>query len=56
MEDSNYVKNSSVNPFFLIIDKVNGYTEKNGNKYLDITKYTELWDDFKYLIKTIRNG
>ena len=48
---------------YLIIDKVDGYIEeKNGNKYLTFTsvdknkevfiKWTELWNDKKYLIKT----
>ena len=35
MKDSDYVKINSVNPLYLIIDKVNGHIEeKNGNKYL----------------------
>ena len=35
VKDSNYVKSSSVNPLYLMIDKVNGYIEeKNGSKYL----------------------
>ena len=40
MKDYNYVKINSVNPSYLIIDKVDGYTEwnsieeKDGNKYL----------------------
>ena len=62
----------SVNPLYLIIDKVDGYIEeKNGNKYLvfDSTelhstdenkevlkKYSELWDGIKTEIKTISNG
>ena len=34
MEDSDYVKINSVNPLYLIIDKVDGYFEgKNVNKY-----------------------
>ena len=35
MKDSDYVKINSVNSFYLIIDKADGYTEKNGNKYLN---------------------
>ena len=62
----------SVNPLYLIIDKVGGYIEeKNGNKYLvfDSTelhstdenkevlkKYSELWDGIKIEMKTISNG
>ena len=53
MKDSDYVKMNSVNPLYLIIDKVDGYIEeKNENKYLTLvstdknievlTKYTEL--------------
>ena len=56
----------SVNPLCPIIGKVDGYIEEsNGNKCLVLafpeknievlTKYTELWDEIKYLIKTI-NG
>ena len=66
MNDSDYVKINSVNPSYLIIDKVDGYIqESNGNKYLTLastdqrkevlTKQTELWDGIKYLIKTM-NG
>ena len=62
MKDSNYVKVNSVNPLYLIIDKVDGYTvEKNGNKYLAVVstdknkevliRYTKLWDKIKNLIE-----
>ena len=35
MKDFDYVNVHSVNPFYLIIDKVDGYIEeKNENKYL----------------------
>ena len=35
MKDSDYVKINSVNPLYLIIEKVDGYIEvKNGNKYV----------------------
>ena len=38
MKDSDYVKINSVNPLYLIIDRMDGYTEeKNGNKYLILT-------------------
>ena len=37
MKYSDYVKINSVNPFYLIIDKVDGSTEeKNGTKYLTL--------------------
>ena len=62
MKDSDYVKINSVNPLYLIIDKVDGCSEeKNGNKYLTLVstdknkevliKYTELWDKIKNLIE-----
>ena len=55
MEDSDYVKSNSVNPLWLIIDKVDGYIEEiNGNKYLILDStdknkevlinYTNCWD------------
>ena len=64
MKDSDNVKVKIVN---LIIVKVDGYIEeKNGNKYLTLVsankneevliKYTELWNETKYLIKTINSG
>ena len=38
MKDSDYVKINSVNPLYLIIDRMDGYIEeKNGNKYLILT-------------------
>ena len=62
MKDSHYVKINSINPLYLIIDKVDGrIEEKNGNKYLTLvstyknkevlTKYAELWDKIKNLIE-----
>ena len=67
MKDSDYVKINSVNPLYLIIDKIEGhFEEKNGNKYLilDSTdknkevliKYTKLWDGIKNEIVTINGG
>ena len=66
MEDTDYVKINSVNPLYLIIDKVDGYIEeKNGNKYLTLVstdknkevlkKYVELWYKIKNLIKKIND-
>ena len=54
IKDSKNVKISSLNPLYLIINKVNGYFEEvNGNKYLmlvptnetreKIKRYEELW-------------
>ena len=62
IKDSDYVKINIVIPLYLIIDKVDGcFEEKNGNKYLTLvstdknkevlTKYTELWNKIKNLIK-----
>ena len=56
----------SLNPFYLIINKADGYIkESNGNKYLILdstdknnevlTKYTDIWLKSKYLIKTIND-
>ena len=64
MKDFDHVKINSVNPFYLIIGKVDGYIEeKNRNEYLTLastdknkevlTKYTKLWDKIKNLIKKI---
>ena len=62
MKDFDYVKINSVNPLYLIIDKVDGFIEeKNGNKYLTLVskdknkevliKYTERWNEVKNLIE-----
>ena len=61
---SKYVKTNSVNPIYLIINKVNGYIEKiNGKKYLILVptneskeknkKYEELWSKVRDLISSI---
>ena len=66
VKDSDYVKINSVNPLYLIINKVNGYFEEiSGNKYIVLvstdknkevlTKYTELWDGIKNSIEKINN-
>ena len=66
MKDSDYVKINSVNPLYLIIDKIEGhFEEKNGNKYLilDSTdknkkvliKYKNLWDGIKNSIEKANN-
>ena len=57
----------SVYPLYVVINTDDGYIkEKNGNKYLTfastdenkevLKKYTKLWDEIKYLIKTIHAG
>ena len=62
MKDFDYVKINSVNPLYLIIDKVDGFIEeKNRNKYLTLVskdknkevliKYTERWNEVKNLIE-----
>ena len=59
-----YVKVNSVNPLYLIFNKVNGYFEEiNGNKYLTlvptneskekIKKYEELWIKIRDLTRSI---
>ena len=42
IKDSKYVKIKSVNPFYLIFDKVNGYFEESSrNKYLMLVPTNE---------------
>ena len=63
-KDPNYVKMYSVNPLYVIFNKVNGHFEEiNGNKYLTlvpnneskekIKKYEELWSKMKDSIRLI---
>ena len=48
MKDLRYVKSNSVNPLYLIIDKINGYIkESNGNKYLTLIPTAESKDTQK---------
>ena len=60
------VKNSSLNPLYLVIGTADGYNEENnGNKYLTLVstdtnkevliKHTKLWNRIKYLIKKIND-
>ena len=64
---SDYENIHSVNPLYLIVGKVDEYIEEsNRNRYLVfastdknkevLAKYTELWGEIKYLIKTINGG
>ena len=66
MKDSDYVKNDSVNSLYLIIGKVDGYTEeKNRNKYISLVstdtnkevliKFTKIWNRVKILIKKLND-
>ena len=65
--NSDYENINSVNPLYLIIGEVDGYTEEsNGNKYLTfvstdknkkvLKKYTKLWNEIKYHTQTINSG
>ena len=66
IKDSKNLKINSVNPFYLIFNKVNGYFEEiNGKKYLTlvptnkkkknkkIKKYEQLWSKIRDLIRLI---
>ena len=64
VKNSKYVKHNSVNPFHLIISKLNKYLDEiNKNKYLTlvptneskkiIKKYEELWSKIRYLVRSI---
>ena len=66
MKESKYPKIDSLNPLYLIINKIDGYfKEMNGNQYLPLvstdknkkvlTKYTELWNRIKNSIEKINN-
>ena len=47
-KDLRYVKSNSVNPLYLIIDKISGYIkESNGNKYLTLIPTAESKDTQK---------
>ena len=62
IKNSKYIKINSVNPIYLIINRMNGYFEEiNGNKYLTLMKskkkkkkkYEELCSKIRDLIKPI---
>ena len=64
IKDSKYVKINSVNPLYLVINKLNGYfKEINGSKYLTlvptdeskekIKKSGELWNEIRVLIRSV---
>ena len=64
-KDFKYLKINSVNPLYLIFNKVNGYFEEiNGSKYLMLVptkeskkiikkEYEELWSKIRDLIRSI---
>ena len=48
IKDLNYVKADSVNPLYLIFNKVNGYFEEiNGNKHLTLVLNNESKEKLK---------
>ena len=58
---------NSVNPFYLVVDEIDGFIEEEGgSKYLNISltdsnnevlkKYAEVWTGIKDQIKNINNG
>ena len=63
--DSKYVKNYSVNPLYLILNKLNDYFEEiNGDKYVTLVatneskekkfkKYEKFWSKIRDLIRSI---
>ena len=67
MKESKYPKIDSLNPLYLIINKIDGYfKEMNGNQYLPLVstdknkkvlkKYTELWNRIKNSIEKKNNN
>ena len=72
VKDLSYVIISSVNPLYLIINKIYGYIEEsNGNEHLSLVltdssfyrrkqrhakKYEELWNNIRDLIRSISNN
>ena len=62
IKDLKCIKIKSVNPLYLIVNKVNGYSEEfNGNRYLmvlieakkKLKKYEELWSKSRDLVRSI---
>ena len=48
IKDSKYTKINSVNPLYLVINKVNGYFEEiNGSKYLMLVHINEIKEKIK---------
>ena len=66
MKDLDYVNIYSVNTWYFVTDKIDGFIEENDeNKYLTLvcnyknkevlTKYTELWNKIKSLMEKIND-
>ena len=50
-KDSEYVKIYSVNPLYLILSNLNGYSEENnGNKYLTLIATNECYDRYIFYV------
>ena len=67
VKDLRYIKINSVNPLYLVDNKINGYFEKiNGNKYLTLVptdkskeilkKCEEQWTKIRGLIRSKTNN
>ena len=67
VKDLRYIKINSVNPLYLVDNKINGYFEKiNGNKYLTLVptdkskeilkKCEEQWTKIRVLIRSKTNN
>ena len=62
----NYVIINNINPLYFIINKINGYIESNGDKYLAIVstaesedtikKYNKLYNKLRDLVRSITNN
>ena len=54
IKESKHVKNNSVNPLYLIINKVNGYFEEiNKSKYLMLVPTNESKEKMKKILRTV---
>ena len=54
INDSKYVKITSVNPLYFIFNKVSGYLEEiNENKYLTLTPSNESKEKIKVILRNV---
>ena len=54
INDSKYVKITSVNPLYFIFNKVSGYLEEiNENKYLTLTPSNESKEKIKIILRNV---
>ena len=54
INDSKYVKITSVNPLYFIFNKVSGYLEEiNENKYLTLTPTNESKEKIKIILRNV---